>query len=268
MECWLLNAAHMKAVPGRKTVLKDAEWIAQLLERGLLRPSFVPSPPIRRLPLLPRYRVQLMGDRSRDAGRLEKMLEDASIKISSVASSVTTVSARAMLAALIAGKVDRRSWHNRPREKCGPRSRPDRGVDGPLRCRSRRLATAMLGRMDRVEAALAALDQAIVDASRPWAHQIELLQKIPGVGLKTAQVTISETGAGMTRFPSAGHLAAGEGVAPAIHESAGAGPRRKARKQVAHLGTGRDLPRGATRPHRFPPRRLMGTDRGRPLNPR
>ena len=77
MECWLLNAGHMKAVPGRKTDVKDAEWIAQLLEHGLVRPSFVPPPPIRRLRLLTRYRVQLMGDRTRDTGRLEKMLEDA-----------------------------------------------------------------------------------------------------------------------------------------------------------------------------------------------
>lgn len=91
MECWLLDAAPMKAVPGLKTDVKDSEWIAQLLKHGLLRPSFVPPPPIRRLRLLTRYRVQLMGDRSRDAGRLEKMLEDARIKISSVASSVITV---------------------------------------------------------------------------------------------------------------------------------------------------------------------------------
>src|SRR3954464_3365399 len=106
MEVWLLDAAHMKAVPGRKTDVKDAEWIAQLLEHGLLRPSFVPPPEIRHLRLLTRYRVQLMGDRTREATRLELMLEDASIKLSVVASSLTTVSARAMLNALIAGERD------------------------------------------------------------------------------------------------------------------------------------------------------------------
>src|SRR3712207_5519736 len=106
METWLLNAAHMKAVPGRKTDVKDAEWIAQLLEHGLLRPSFVPPPDIRRLRMLTRYREQLMGDRTREAMRLELMLEDASIKLSVVASSLTTVSARAMLAALIDGERD------------------------------------------------------------------------------------------------------------------------------------------------------------------
>ena len=106
MDVWLLNAAHMKAVPGRKSDVGDAEWIAQLLEHGLLRPSFVPPPQIRRLRMLTRYRIQLMGDRSREIVRLELMLEDASIKLSSVASSLKTVSARAMLTAMIAGEDD------------------------------------------------------------------------------------------------------------------------------------------------------------------
>jgi transposase len=94
MEAWLLNAAHMKAVPGRKTDVKDAEWIAQLLEHGLVRPSFVPPADIRRLRMLTLYRVQLMGDRTGEATRLEGMLEDASIKLSVVASTLTTVSAQ------------------------------------------------------------------------------------------------------------------------------------------------------------------------------
>ena len=106
MECWLLNAAQMKAVPGRKTDVKDAEWIAQLLEHGLVRPSFVPPPDIRRLRNLTRYRVQLQGDRVRAATRLEKLLEDASIKLSVVASNITGVSARKMLTALVAGEQD------------------------------------------------------------------------------------------------------------------------------------------------------------------
>lgn len=213
MECWLLNAAQMKAVPGRKTDVKDSEWIAQLLEHGLLRPSFVPPPPIRRLRLLTRYRVQLMGDRSRDAGRLEKMLEDASIKISSVASSVTTVSARAMLAGLIAGEADPEVLAQLAKGKMRSKI-PDliEALTGHFDADHARLASAMLGRLDRVEVALANLDEAIVDASRPWAHQIELLQTIPGVGLKVAQIIIAETGAEMSRFPSAGHLAAWAGA--------------------------------------------------------
>ena len=106
MEVWLLNAAHMKAVPGRKSDVRDAEWIAQLLEHGLLAPSFVPPPDIRRLRMLTRYREQLMGDRTREIVRLELMLEDASIKLSSVVSSLKTVSARAMLTAMIDGEQD------------------------------------------------------------------------------------------------------------------------------------------------------------------
>src|SRR4029453_10996498 len=106
MVVWLLNAAHMKAVPGRKSDVRDAEWIAQLLEHGLLAPSFVPPPEIRRLRMLTRYREQLMGDRTRGTTRRELMLEDASIKLSSVASSLNTVSARAMLAAMINGETN------------------------------------------------------------------------------------------------------------------------------------------------------------------
>jgi transposase len=108
VDVWLLNAQHMKAVPGRKTDVKDAEWIAQLLEHGLLRPSFVPPPDIRRLRLLTRYRDQLLADRTREMIRLELMLEDASIKLSAVVSSLKTVSARAMLAAMIDGEGDAR----------------------------------------------------------------------------------------------------------------------------------------------------------------
>lgn len=104
VEVWLLNAAHMKAVPGRKTDVRVAGWIAQLLEHGLLAPSFVPPPEIRSLRMLTRYRLQLMGDRTRERIRLEMMLEDASIKLSSVASTLTTVSARVILAAMIAGE--------------------------------------------------------------------------------------------------------------------------------------------------------------------
>src|SRR4051794_7190324 len=106
LEVWLVNAAHIKAISRRKTDVKDAEWIAQLLECGLLRPSMVPPPDIRRLRMLTRYRVQLMGDRTREITRLELMLEDASIKLSAVAPRLTTGSAPAMLAAMIDGERD------------------------------------------------------------------------------------------------------------------------------------------------------------------
>lgn len=219
---WLLNAGHMKAVPGRKSDVRDAEWIAQLLEHGLLSPSFVPPAPIRRLRLLTRYRVQLMGDRTREAVRLELMLEDASIKLSAVASSLTTVSARVILTAMIEGESDplvlAQLAKGRMRAKIPELAQ---ALDGHFDAHHARLAGAILARLDAVNAAVADLDEVIAAECAPWAHQIELLQTIPGVGLKVAQVIVAETGADMSRFPSAAHLAAWAGVAPAMHESAG-----------------------------------------------
>lgn len=222
LEVWLLNAAHMKAVPGRKTDVRDAEWIAQLLEHGLLRPSFVPPPDIRRLRMLTRYRVQLMGDRTREATRLELMLEDASIKLSSVAASLTSVSARAMLAALIAGERDPRILADLAKGKM--RVKIPQLVEALTGCfdeHHAQLVRSLLHRLELVEDALAELDGVIAAACRPWQRQLDLLQTIPGVGEKVAQVILAETGGDMSRFPSAAHLAAWAGVAPGVHESAG-----------------------------------------------
>ncbi len=222
MEVWLLSAAHMKAVPGRKTDVRDAEWIAQLLEHGLLRPSMVPPPAIRQLRMLTRYRVQLMGDRTREAIRLEMMLEDASIKLSTVASSLTTVSARAMLAAMIEGERDPRALAEMAKGRMRKKI-PDlaQALDGHFDDHHAQMARAILDRLDLVEQSLVELDAVIAAKCTPWAHEIELLQTIPGVGEKVAQVIVAETGADMSRFPSAGHPAAWAGVAPGIHESAG-----------------------------------------------
>jgi transposase len=222
MEVWLLNAAHMKAVPGRKTDVRDAEWIAQLLEHGLLSPSMVPPPAIRQLRMLTRYRVQLMGDRTRETVRLEMMLEDACIKLSSVASSLTTLSARVMLQTMIEGERDPRVLAEMAKGKMR-RKIPDlaQALEGNFDEHHARMAKTILGRLDRVEESLVELDEVIAAKCAPWAHQIELLQTIPGVGEKVAQVIVAETGADMSRFPSAGHLAAWAGVAPAVYESAG-----------------------------------------------
>jgi hypothetical protein len=216
MEVWLLNAAHMKAVPGRKTDVRDAEWIAQLLEHGLLAPSFVPPPPIRRLRMLTRYRVQLMGDRTRESVRLEMMLEDASIKLSSVASSLTTVSARAMLAAMIDGERDARVLAEMAKGKMRSKI-PDlaQALEGQFDDHHARLARAILGRLDAVERSLAELDEAIVVACEPWAHQIELLTTIPGVG---------EAGrAGDRRGDRRRHVPVPLGIAPGVVGRSGAG---------------------------------------------
>ena len=219
---WLLNAAHMHAVPGRKSDVKDAEWIAQLLEHGLLNPSFVPPPDIRRLRMLTRHRTQLMGDRTRDTMRLELMLEDASIKLSAVASSLNTVSARAMLAAMIRGETDPLKIADLAKGRMRVKI-PDlaQAVTGHFTEHHAQMARAILRRLELVEEALAESDAVIAAACQPWAHQIELLQTIPGVGEKVAQVIVAETGADMSRFHSAGHLAAWAGLAPAMNESAG-----------------------------------------------
>jgi transposase len=222
MEVWLLNAAHMKAVPGRKTDVKDAEWIAQLLEHGLLSPSFVPPPEIRHLRMLTRYRVQLMGDRTRDVTRLELMLEDASVKLSAVVGSLTSVSARAMLAALISGEDDPRVLAELAKGKMR-RKIPalTEALTGHFDDGHAQLARSMLARISSVEAALAELNAVLAVAFAPWVHQLELLQTIPGVGEKVAQVIIAETGADMTRFPTPEHLASWAGVSPGTRESAG-----------------------------------------------
>lgn len=222
MEVWLLNAAHMKAVPGRKTDVRDAEWIAQLLEHGLLAPSFVPPPGIRSLRMLTRFRVQLMGDRTRECIRLEMMLEDASIKLSSVASTLTTVSARAMLAAMIAGERDPLVLAELAKGKMR-RKIPDlaQALEGHFDAHHAQLARSILNRLDMVEQDLVEADEAITVACAPWAHQIELLQTIPGVGERVAQVIVAETGADMSRFPSAAHLASWAGLAPSVYQSAG-----------------------------------------------
>src|SRR3954469_4431546 len=177
MEVWLVNAAHIKAISRRKTDVKDAEWIAQLLECGLLRPSFVPPPGIRRLRMLTRYRVQLMAARTREITRPELMLEDASVKLSSVAASLTSVSAGAMLAALIAGENDPRVLADLAKGKMR-RKIPalTEALTGHFNAAHAQLARSMLHRLDLVENALDELNAVLAAAFQPWAHQLELLQ--------------------------------------------------------------------------------------------
>lgn len=222
MEVWLLNAAHMKAVPGRKTDARDAEWIAQLLEHGLLSPSFVPPPEIRSLRMLTRYRAQLMGDRSREIIRLETMLEDASIKLSAVASSLSTVSARVILAAMIAGEQDPLVLADLAKGRMRSKI-PELGqaLEGHFDRHHAQLAGAIITRLDMVDKAIREVEDAIRVDTALWAHQLELLQTIPGVGEHVAHVVIAETGGDMTRFPSAAHLASWAGLASAVYESAG-----------------------------------------------
>jgi transposase len=216
LEVWLVNAAHIKAISRRKTDVNDAEWIAELLECGLLRPSFLPPPDIRRLRMLTRYRVHLMADRTREITRLELMLEDASVKLSSVAASLTSVSA------LISGEDDPRVLAELAKGKIPALTE---ALTGHFDAGHAQLARSMLARISSVEAALAQLNAVLAAAFTPWAHQLELPQTNPGVGEKVAQVIIAETGGDMTRFPTQEHLASWAGVSPGTRESAGSSIR-------------------------------------------
>lgn len=181
--------------------------------------------------MMTRYRTQLHGDRTREIVRLELMLEDASIKLSTVASSLKTVSARAMIGAMIEGETDPRVLAQMAKKKMRSKI-PDlaQALEGHFDAHHAQLARSLLDRISRVEQAMRELDLAIEAACAPWARQTDLLQTIPGVGSKVAQVFIAETGGDMSRFPTAAHLASWTGLAPAIHESAGkrtpAGRRR------------------------------------------
>ena len=243
MEVWLLNAAHMKAVPGRKSDVRDAEWIAQLLEHGLLAPSFVPPPEIRRLRMLTRYRDQLMGDRVREIVRLELMLEDASIKLSSVVSSLKTVSARAMLTAMIDGESDPLRLADMAKGKLR-RKIPDlaQALTGHFDANHARLARSMLRRLALVEQALAELDAVIVDSVPAVAA--------PDRAAANHSRRRAEGGAGDHRRDRWRHVAVPDRRSPGCLGRFGAGDarvrrtpdadRQTARQQVA----GRDAGRG------------------------
>jgi transposase len=222
MECWLLNARHMKTVPGRKTDVADSEWIAKLLEHGLVRPSFVPPQPIRELRDTTRYRTEVIRERTREIQRLEKLLEDAGIKLSSVVSDIVGKSGRAMLEALIAGERD-------------PLVLAEMAM-GSMRGKREILAEALTGRftghhafmvrtmLDRIDGCIeveARLSERIDAQVRPFRRRIELLVTIPGLSTRAAEVILAEIGADIARFPSAADLASWAGVCPGNHESAG-----------------------------------------------
>lgn len=222
-ELLLVNAQHVKKVPGRKTDVKDAEWLAQLLECGLLRGSFVPPPRIRELRDLTRYRKRLIEDRVRETLRVQKVLEDIGIKLSSVATDVLGVSGRAMIEALIAGVRDPNALaalaKGRLRNKI-PQLRAALAPGG-FREHHAVMLSEHLAHIDHLDAAIARLDERVDEVIAPFASQHARLMTIPGVGKRAAEVIIAEIGVDMTRFPTAGHLASWAGMCPGNNESAG-----------------------------------------------
>lgn len=221
-ELWLCNAQHVRNVPGRKTDLNDAEWLADVAAHGMVRPSFVPPPEIRELRELTRHRKSELDERGRELQRLEKVLQDAGIKLTSVASKVWSQSSRAMIEAMIAGERDPKVLaemaKSRLRAKLGELEEAFSGHFGDhhaVICRQ------IIDHVDFLDRSVATLTEEIAKRLVPFEPAVALLCSIPGIGRGAAEVMIAEMGADMSRFPTPGHLCAWAGVAPANHESAG-----------------------------------------------
>ncbi|SCL24925.1 IS110 family transposase [Micromonospora inyonensis] len=218
----LLNARHMRNVPGRKTDVADSAWIARLIEHGLVRPSFVPPPRIRRLRDLTRYRTTLVQERTREIQWLEKVLEDAGIKLSTVASHTLGISGRAMIDALIAGERDPQVLAALARARMRAKIPALRdALVGRFTDHHAFICRTMLDRIDAAAATIDAFSARIEDEIRPFQTIVARLDTIPGVNARTAQVLIAEIGVDMSRFPTPGHLASWAGMCPGNHESAG-----------------------------------------------
>jgi len=233
----LVNAAHAKGLPGRKTDVSDAAWLCQMGECGLLKASFVPPEPIRQLRDLTRYRACLAAERTREAQRLEKELEDAGIKLSSVATDILGVSGRAMLTALIEGERDVHVLAEMAKARMRSKiPQLTEALTGNFGDHHRFLCRLHLERIDQLSAAILELSRRIEDETGPFTRRLEHLVTMPGIGRATAEVVIAETGGDMTRFRTAGHLASWAGVCPGHHESAGRRRSGKTRHGNRWLG--------------------------------
>jgi transposase len=240
-EVWLLNAAHIKAVPGRKTDVKDAQWIAELLAHGLVRPSFIPPRAQRELRDLTRYRTTFVRERVNLVNRVHKVLEGANLKLASVATDIMGVSGRAILAALLAGEADPAVLAELAR---GPlrKKRPqlEQALQGQMRPHQSFVLTELLAQIDSLEESIArftAQIQAQCAQEADGAEVVALLDTIPGLSAATAQVVVAEIGTDMRRFPSAAALAAWAGLAPGNNESAGRQRSGRTRKGNVWLRT-------------------------------
>lgn len=218
----LANARHIKAVPGRKTDVRDCEWVADLLRHGLLHASFVPDRAGRERRELTAYRRALVDERTAEINRLQKTLEGANLKLSSVASDVVGVSGRAMLQALVDGTVDPSALaqlaHGRLRDKLPELERALVGRVGP---HERFLLGQHLAQLAHLDRAIEQVSAQITERMRPFEDDIARLDTIPGVAVRTAQEIVAQIGTDMSRFPSARHIASWAGVCPGNHESAG-----------------------------------------------
>jgi transposase len=219
---WLVNAQHIKAVPGRKTDVKDSEWIAELLRYGLIRASFVPPKGQRELRELTRMRSSFVKERATLVNRLQKVLESANIKLASVASDVNGVSGKAILQAMITGSSSPEQMaelaQGRLKKK---RDLLSRSLQGYVQPHHRFVLSELLLQIDGLDETIANFDEEIRAYCHPYEEAVALLDTIPGVARRTAEVIVSEIGVDMSRFPTADHLASWAGVAPGNNESAG-----------------------------------------------
>jgi transposase len=236
IEVCVCNAAHMRNVPGRKTDIKDCQWIAELHEYGLLRPSFIPGQQVAALRARTRYRKKLTGHRASEGQRLPEVLEDAGIKIDSVASELLGVSGRDMVEALIAGERDpfRLAGLARGRLRAKP-GQLEMACDGRFTAGHAQLCRIHLDAYDLLTTQIATPGQLVAKAAEPSGPVIARLMTIPGIGQRIAQVIVAETGGDMARFTSSARLAAWAGLAPGDNESAGKRMKAAARKGNPHL---------------------------------
>jgi transposase len=234
----LVNTRHVKAVPGRKTDVQDSEWLAQLLECGLLKGSFVPPPAIRDLRDLTRYRRKQIDERGREVQRLHQTLEDAGIKLATVATDVMGVSGRAMLEALVHGTTDPATLAELARGRLRRKLPALRdALRGRFRPHHAFLISQVLAKIDFLDEALADLTRAIDELLVPFEATLARLDTIPGVDRTTATTIVAETGGDMSRFPTAGHLCSWAGLCPGHNETAGkrrSGRRRKGNAYLCH----------------------------------
>jgi transposase len=247
--CMLVNARHVKQVPGRKTDVLDAQWLCRLLEAGLLKPSLVPPKPIRTLRNLTRYRKSNIRDRQREANRLHKMLEDTGIKLDCVATDLLGKSGRAMLDALVSGTTDPQALADLARGQLRNKLPALRqALEGRFDSEHALVVGQILAHIDFLDESIDRLSAAIEEQIGPFAAAVELLCTIPGVQRRAAEVIIAETGGDMTAFATAGHLASWAGVCPGNDESAGKRRSGRTRKGSKWLrGTLIEAARAAAR---------------------
>ncbi|HVA09075.1 MAG TPA: IS110 family transposase [Acidimicrobiales bacterium] len=229
-ECWVLNARHLRNVPGRKTDVADAEWICQLIEHGLVRPSFGPPKAIRELRDLTRYRKAQLDERGREAQRLDKVLQDAGVKLSSVASDILGKSGRDMLEALVSGTRDPEVLAELARGRMRSKL-PDLrlALEGRFSVHHALIVGQILAKLDFLDEAIGTLSDEVDRVIAPFGHEVELLDTIPGVDRRIAECLIAEIGVDMSRFETSARLASWAGMCPGNHESGGKRKSGKAR---------------------------------------